>query len=219
MDANDWRGFKKWMCFRCGRTFTLNKYVGYDCNTLMLVNSDCNHPVCSYCDSCYTLWLAPVGTTDFQQFNILRVDYQFISFTQDILNTIVDVDRKICNKCFLFNLLICFIRAKIFRHIFDMVGALMNLGIGTVCTLQGFFDSVGHWSRQDFIDFARKLDDADDAAAAARIIDMILSQFESFSVFSNILMCSLFHNRIHLFFLQIIIINGHRPFVITECTL
>ena len=33
------------------------------------------------------------------------------------------------------------------------------------------------------------------------------------------LMYSLFHNRIHLFFLQIIIIKDHWPFVITECTL
>ena len=175
MEANRWKGFNKWMCFRCGRVFKLGKYVGYDRNTLMLIDSDCNHPVCSYCDNCYSIFLGPIGTTDFQQFNMLRIDYQCISFAQDVLNTVVNVDREICNKCFLFNLLVCFERAKIFRHIFDIGGALMNLGIGTVCTVQGLFDNVGHWSRNDFLELASNLDDADDASDAARILTKVLS--------------------------------------------
>ncbi|KAK8795768.1 hypothetical protein WA171_006586 [Blastocystis sp. BT1] len=177
MVENNWYGFSKWMCFKCGRVFYLNKKVGYDRNTLLLVDSSCNHPVCSYCDSCWTFFNAPIGSTDFQQFNILRLDYQCISFTQDVLNTVVGVTREKCNKCFLFNMLICFIRAKIFKHIFDLTGALMNLGIGTVCTLQGLFDGVGCWGRNDFLNLARQLDGTNDAAAAFRIIERILNMF------------------------------------------
>ena len=121
--------------------------------------------------------MGPTLTTDFQQFNALRLDYQVISFTQDVLNTIVNASYEECNKCFIFNLLVCFERAKIFRHIFDLGGSLMNLGIGTICTLQGLFDNVGNWSRSDFINLARKLDAADDASSAARILMNLLKSF------------------------------------------
>ena len=177
MEANNWRGFDKWMCFICGRKFTLDKYVGYDRNTLQLVFSDCPHPSCSVCDSCFNFFKGPVMTTDFQQFNFLRVDYQLISFTQDVLNTIANVSDKKCNKCFIFNLLVCFERAKIFRHIYDIGGALMNVGIGTYCTLQGLFDSVGEWSRDDFISMAEALDGADSISEVVRILIKIYSAF------------------------------------------
>ena len=177
MEANSWYGFDKWMCFKCGRVFHLRKKVGYDRNTLMLLDSDCNHPVCSYCDSCWSIFNAVVGSTDFQQFNILRLDYQCMSLTQDLVNTFVGVSREMCNKCFLFNMLVCFIRAKVFRHILDVGGALMNLGIGTVCTLQGLFDNVGHWTRDDFLDLAELLDKANDASEAFRILHKVLVEF------------------------------------------
>ena len=178
MEYHNWNGFTEWMCFKCGKTFRLQKMVAYDSNTLQLAFSDCPHPACSLCSDCYNWYSAPVATTDFQQFNILRLDYQVISFTQDILNTIVGETDKKCNKCFIFNLLICFARAKIFRHILDIGGALMNLGIGTVCTLQGLFDNVGNWERSDFISLARQLDQADDASDAARIIYNLLKSFK-----------------------------------------
>ena len=178
MEANNWRGFDKWMCFICGRKFTLDKYVGYDRNTLQLLFSDCPHPACSVCDSCFNFFKGPVMTTDFQQFNFLRVDYQLISFTQDVLNTIANVSDKKCNKCFIFNLLVCFERAKIFRHIYDIGGALMNVGIGTYCTLQGLFDNVGEWSRNDFIKLARDLDGADSASEAFRILVKLYNAFK-----------------------------------------
>lgn len=177
MEANNWRGFDKWMCFICGKEFTLDKYVGYDRNTLMLAFSDCPHPACSVCDSCFSILKGPVMATDFQQFNLLRVDYQLISFTQDVLNTIANVSDKKCNKCFIFNLLVCFERAKVFRHIADISGALMNLSIGTYCTLQGLFDNVGEWSRNDFIKLARDLDGADSASDAFRILVKLYNTF------------------------------------------
>ena len=177
MEAHNWRGFDKWMCFLCGRKFTLDKLVSYDSNTLQLLFSDCPHPACSICNSCFKWYMGPTLTTDFQQFNALRLDYQVISFTQDVLNTIVGVSDKECNKCFIFNLLVCFERAKIFRHIFDLGGSLMNLGIGTICTLQGLFDNVGNWSKSDFLDLARRLDAADDASSAARILVKVLKSF------------------------------------------
>ena len=178
MEYNRWNGFTEWMCFKCGRTFKLYKRVAYDSNTLQLLFSNCPHPATSWCSDCFFWLSAPVATTDFQQFNILRLDYQLISFTQDILNTFVvgDTDKK-CNKCFLFNLLVCFIRAKIFKHIMDIGGALMNLGIGTVCTVQGLLDNVGNWERSDFIALARKLDSTNNAAQAARIIMNVLNVF------------------------------------------
>lgn len=177
MEKNSWRGFDNWMCFRCGHKFTLDKYVSYDSNTLMLVFSDCNHPACSYCDRCFSIWLAPIGTTDFQQFNLLRLDYQLISFLQELGNMIVNDFDKRCNKCFIFNLLICFARAKIFKHIADMTGAFYNLSIGAICTMQGLFDNVGNWSRDDFINLARQLDGANDAADGSRIVNNILKSF------------------------------------------
>lgn len=122
--------------------------------------------------------LAPIGTTDFQQFNMLRLDYQLIAFLQDVANTVVGDTNKRCNRCFIFNLLICFARAKIFRHIADMTGALYNLSIGALCTMQGLFDNVGNWSRSDFIDLATKLDDADDASDTFRILEKNIQIFQ-----------------------------------------
>ena len=179
MERNGWNGFDEWMCFKCGKTFKLDKKVAYDSNTLQLLFSSCPHPACSLCSNCYAWYSAPVATTDFQQFNILRLDYQLISFTQDVLNTLIvgEADKK-CNKCFIFNLLVCFIRAKVFRHILDIGGALMNLEIGTVCTVQGLVDNVGNWGRSDFIDLARRLDGADDASDAARILMKIFNSFK-----------------------------------------
>ena len=178
MEKNQWNGFTEWMCFKCGTTFRLYKRVAYNSNTLQLMNSSCPHPACSWCSDCYFWLSAPVATTDFQQFNILRLDYQLISFTQDVLNTFVvgEADKR-CNKCFLFNLLVCFIRSKIFKHILDVGGALMNLGIGTVCTVQGLVNNVGNWERADFLALARKLDSTNDAAQAARIILKVLKAF------------------------------------------
>ncbi len=177
MEANNWLGFDKWMCFICGKEFTLDKYVGYDRNTLQLVFSDCPHPACSVCKSCFDFFQGAVMATDFQEFNLLRVGYQLISFTQDVLNTIANVSDKKCNKCFLFNLLVCFERAKIFRHIADIGGALMNISIGTYCTVQGLFDSVGEWSRDDFISMAEALDGADSISEVVRILIKIYSAF------------------------------------------
>ena len=53
----------------------------------------------------------------------------------------------------------------------------MNLGIGTVCTVQGLLDNVGNWERSDFIALARKLDSTNNAAQAARIIMNVLNVF------------------------------------------
>ena len=59
----------------------------------------------------------------------------------------------------------------------------MNLGIGTVCTVQGLVDNVGSWGRSDFIDLARRLDDAHDSAESARILMRIFSSFKYPSLF------------------------------------
>lgn len=179
MESNKWIGFDKWMCFRCGKTFSLEKTVSYDHNTLMLMLSSCDHPACSYCNRCFRekRFVAPLLITDFQQFNLLRLDAQCISFLQEVANYVVNEADEVCNKCFLFNLLVCFIRAKIYRHVLDATGAAFNLGIGAICTVKGVIDGVGHWSKSDFIDFARRLDAADDAAAVLRIIDNLLTSF------------------------------------------
>ena len=177
MEANDWRGFDKWMCFTCGKEFTLDKYVGYNRNTLQLLFSDCPHPACSQCDSCFSFFKGTFMATDFQEFNLLRVSYQLLSFTQDVLNTIANVSDKKCNKCFLFNLLVCFERAKIFRTIADIGGALVNISIGTYCTLQGLFDNVGEWSRNDFISMAEALDGADSASEVLRVLITLYNTF------------------------------------------
>lgn len=67
-----------------------------------------------------------------------------------------------------------FFRAKIFKHGLDIIGAGANLTIGAICTVQGLLDNVGHWPREKFISLAEKLDGANDAAAAARIIKLYL---------------------------------------------
>lgn len=179
MVNNNWIGFDKWMCFRCGRIFSLDKTVSYDHNTLFLINSTCDHPACSYCNSCFRQkWhVAPLLVTDFQQFNGLRLDAQCVSFLQEVANLVVNERREVCNKCFLFNLLVCFVRAKVYQHLLDATGAVFNLGIGAICTVQGVIDGVGHWERSDFIDFARRLDSANDAAATVRIVNNLLKAF------------------------------------------
>ena len=177
MEASGWLGFDKWMCFLCGRKFTLNKLVSYDSNTLQLLFSDCPHPACSVCDDCYKWYLVPTLVTDFQQFNLFRVGYDPVPLTDDILLSFTNVSDIKSNKCFLFNLLVCFERAKIFRWRADIGGDLMNLKIGTVCTLQGLFDNVGNWSKSDFLDLAKQFDAADDATAAARILMNVLKSF------------------------------------------
>ena len=177
MEAHNWRGFDKWMCFRCGEEFTLDKLVSYDSNTLQLLFSDCPHPACSVCDDCFVWYLAGTLTTDFQQFNAQRLGYQLVSFAQDVLNTVVGVSDKKCNKCFIFNLLICFERAKIFKHVFDSYGAAMNMSIGTACTLQGLFDNVGNWSKSDYIDLAESLDAADSIATVVRVLNLLFGSF------------------------------------------
>ena len=176
MEANNWSGFNKWMCFSCGKEFTLERNVGYDRNTLQLLFSDCPHPACSVCDSCFDVFKGPLMATDFQNFNYLRVGYQ-LSFTQDVLNTIVNVSDKKCNKCFIFNLLVCFVIAKKHRSIYDIGDAHIAVGIGTYCTLQGLFDSVGEWSRDDFISLARDLDGADSGSEASRILITLYKTF------------------------------------------
>ena len=173
MEANGWKGFDKWPCFRCGSSFGLYKYVGYDRNTLMLVDSTCDHPACSYCNKCYSWLLGPAGVTDFAQFNMLRLDYQCISLVQHVGNLVIQEERKKCNKCFIFNMLVCFARAKIYKHVFDATGAAFNLGIGVTCTLQGLFDTIGYWSRGDFVKLARDLDRAGDAAATLRVFQQL----------------------------------------------
>lgn len=178
MEANNWRGFNKWMCFTCGKEFTLERNVGYDRNTLMLVFSDCPHPACSVCDSCFSLLKGPLLATDFQQFNTLRVDYPLISFTQDVLNTIANVSDKKCNKCFLFNLFVCFVIARKYRNVYNIGDARINDSIETYCTLQGLFDNVGEWSRDDFIELARDLDEADSGSEAFRILVKLYNTFK-----------------------------------------
>ena len=178
MERNGWNGFDEWMCFKCGKTFKLDKKVAYDSNTLQLLFSSCPHPACSLCSNCYAWYSAPVATTDFQQFNILRLDYQLISFTPNVLDSIVGESDVEYNKCFIFNLLVCFIRAKVFKHILDIGGALMNLKIGVVCTLQQLFDNIGRWNRSDFIDLARQLDAADNASEMARILNTLFELFK-----------------------------------------
>lgn len=59
-----------------------------------------------------------------------------------------------------------------------MTGALYNLSIGALCTMQGLFDNVGNWSRSDFIDLATKLDDADDASDTFRILEKNIQIFQ-----------------------------------------
>ena len=177
MEANDWRGFDKWMCFTCGKEFTLDKYVGYDRNTLMLAFSDCPHPACSVCKSCFDFFQGALMATDFQEFNLLRVGYQLISFTQDVLNTIANVSDKKCNKCFLFNLLVCFVIARKYRNVYNIGDSRLSVGIGTYCTLQGLFDNVGEWSRDDFISLARDLDEADSGSEAFRILVKLYKTF------------------------------------------
>ena len=177
MEAHNWHGFDKWMCFRCGEEFTLDKLVSYDSNTLQLLFSDCPHPACSVCDDCYKWYLGATLTTDFQQFNAQRLGCQLVSFAQDVLNTVVGVSDKKCNKCFIFNLLVCFERAKIFKHVLDPYGIAMNVSIGTTCTLQGLFDNVGNWSKSDFIDLAESLDAADSIATVVRVLNMLFGSF------------------------------------------
>ena len=178
MEKNQWNGFTEWMCFKCGTTFRLYKRVAYNDSILQLKNSDFPHPFCSLCDHCYTPLIDPVANTNFYHYYTQQKEHQLISFTQDVLNTLVvgEADKR-CNKCFLFNLLVCFIRSKIFKHILDVGGALMNLGIGTVCTVQGLVSNVGNWERADFLALARKLDSTNDAAQAARIILKVLKAF------------------------------------------
>ena len=179
MASNYWNGFDKWMCFRCGKTFSLRKYVSYCRNNLLLVFSDCPHPACSVCEDCYSWWIGATLATDFQQFNTLRISHNLVPLTDDVLMAFTDVSDMKSNKCYLFDLLICFAKAKLFRHILDIDGALKCLTVSVYCSLEKLYDKVGDWSRDDFIDFARQLDGATTPNEMLEVIIRILKSFAS----------------------------------------
>ena len=177
MEASGWLGFDKWMCFRCGKKFTLSKYVAYNRSNLLLALSDCPHPACSVCDRCYKWYLGATLMTDFQQFNLFRVGHDPVPLTDDILLSFTNVSDIKSNKCFLFNLLVCFVRAKIFKHAFDYDGALTSLTLNVFCSLQIVYDTIGEWSRDDFIRLARKLDEAKDYHMAGQLLATVYESY------------------------------------------
>ena len=78
------------------------------------------------------------------------------------------------NKCFLFNLLVCFVSAKICKDVFDIDGALTSFKLNLFCSLSMGYAKIGKWSREDFIDLARKLDEAWDYEMAGKLLESVL---------------------------------------------